>query len=84
MPSAEQLRIKVESLAAVLQTALEVVAPGGKVVQVGLGADTCCMPSMQAVFKEVHFTGSWRYTNTVSISVSSLYPQVQLCHYPQV
>ena len=53
----------------VLQTALETVTPGGRVVQVGLGEDTCCVPTMQAVFKEVEFTGSWRYTNTVSQSL---------------
>ena len=51
-----------------LQTALEAVAPGGRVVQVGLGEDRCCVPTMQAVFKEVEFTGSWRYTNTVNTS----------------
>jgi len=33
---------------------------------VGLGQDTCCAPTMQTVFKEVNFTGSWLYTNTVS------------------
>ncbi len=50
----------------VLQTAMEAVAPGGTVVQVGLGEDRCCMPAMQAVLQEVHFTGSWRYVNIVS------------------
>ena len=51
----------------VLQTALEAVTPGGKVVQVGLdGQGSCCAPTMQLVFKEIDFTGSWLYTNTVS------------------
>ena len=49
----------------VLQTALQAVASGGTVVQVGLGQDTCCAPTMQTVFKEINFTGSWLYTNTV-------------------
>ena len=49
-----------------LQTALQAVASGGTVVQVGLGQDTCCAPTMQTVFKEINFTGSWLYTNTVS------------------
>lgn len=55
-----------------LQTALESVTPGGRVVQVGLGEETCCVPTMQAVFKEVEFTGSFRYTNTVRCSLCLL------------
>ncbi|DBA74600.1 TPA: hypothetical protein ACH3X2_009469 [Trebouxia sp. C0005] len=35
-----------------LTTAREAVAPGGTVVQVGLREDKCCIPAMQAVFKE--------------------------------
>ena len=50
-----------------MQTALEAVTPGGKVVQVGLGQEVCCMPTMQIVFKEVDYTGSWLYTNTVML-----------------
>jgi len=46
---------------------MESVALGGTVVQVGLGEDKYCIPAMQAVFKEVHFTGSWRYVNIVSV-----------------
>ena len=49
-----------------LQTALDAVAPGGKIVLVGLGAEKCCIPTMQTVFKEIDFLGSFRYTNTVS------------------
>ncbi len=49
-----------------LQTALQAVASGGTVVQVGLGQDTCCAPTMQTVFKEINFTGSFLYTNMVS------------------
>lgn len=51
-----------------LQTALDAVAPGGKIVLVGLGAEKCCIPTMQTVFKELDFLGSFRYTNTVSKS----------------
>jgi len=40
---------------------MESVALGGTVVQVGLGEDKCCIPAMQAVFKEVHFTGSCKH-----------------------
>ena len=50
----------------VVQTALEAVGTGGTVVQVGLGQDNCCAPTQQTVFKEINFTGSWLYTNTVS------------------
>ena len=49
-----------------VQTALEAVAPGGRIVLVGLGAEKCCVPTMQTVFKEIDFMGSFRYTNTVS------------------
>lgn len=49
-----------------VQTALEAVGTGGTVVQVGLGQDNCCAPTQQTVFKEINFTGSWLYTNTVS------------------
>ncbi len=41
---------------------MESVALGGTVVQVGLGEDKCCIPAMQAVFKEVHFTGSCKHS----------------------
>ena len=51
---------------AVLQTALDAVAPGGKIVLVGLGQERCCVPTMQTVFKELDFLGSFRYVNTVS------------------
>ena len=49
-----------------VQTALQAVTPGGKVVQVGLGEEVCSVPTMQIVFKEVEYTGSWLYTNTVT------------------
>lgn len=49
-----------------MQTALQAVTPGGKVVQVGLGEEVCSVPTMQIVFKEVDYTGSWLYTNTVT------------------
>lgn len=49
-----------------MQTALDAVAPGGRIVLVGLGAEKCCVPTMQTVFKEIDFLGSFRYTNTVS------------------
>ena len=49
-----------------VQTALDAVAPGGRIVLVGLGAEKCCVPTMQTVFKEIDFMGSFRYTNTVS------------------
>ncbi len=49
-----------------MQTALDAVAPGGRIVLVGLGAEKCCVPTMQTVFKEIDFMGSFRYTNTVS------------------
>ncbi len=49
-----------------LQTALDAVVPGGRIVLVGLGAEKCCVPTMQTVFKEIDFMGSFRYTNTVS------------------
>ncbi|KAL0038110.1 hypothetical protein WJX79_003238 [Trebouxia sp. C0005] len=55
-----------------LTTAREAVAPGGTVVQVGLREDKCCIPAMQAVFKEVHFTGSWRYVNIFPLCLSFL------------
>lgn len=55
-----------------LQTALDAVAPGGKIVLVGLGAEKCCIPTMQTVFKELDFLGSFRYTNTVSKPTSLL------------
>lgn len=57
-----------------LQTALQAVATGGKVVQVGLGQDTCCAPTMQTVFKAINFTGSWLYTNTVSSRLHTAVP----------
>ena len=53
-----------------VQTALDAVAPGGRIVLVGLGAETCCVPTMQTVFKEIDFLGSFRYTNTVSFLAS--------------
>ena len=60
-----------------MQTALEAVAPGGKVVQVGLGQEVCCVPTMQIVFKEVDYTGSWLYTNTVTTSKPVILTYVQ-------
>ena len=54
-----------------MQTALDAVAPGGKIVLVGLGAEKCCIPTMQTVFKEIDFLGSFRYTNTVSTAIST-------------
>lgn len=53
-----------------MQTALDAVAPGGRIVLVGLGAEKCCVPTMQTVFKEIDFMGSFRYTNTVSFLAS--------------
>ncbi len=53
-----------------VQTALDAVAPGGRIVLVGLGAEKCCVPTMQTVFKEIDFMGSFRYTNTVSSTCS--------------
>ncbi|KAL0024272.1 hypothetical protein WJX79_001692 [Trebouxia sp. C0005] len=47
-----------------ITTALDAVAPGGRIVLVGLGAEKCCVPTMQTVFKEIDFMGSFRYTNT--------------------
>ena len=53
-----------------MQTAVEAVAPGGKVVQVGLdGQGNCCAPTVQLVFKEIDFTGSWLYTYTVNTAL---------------
>ncbi len=69
---------------------MEAVAPGGTVVQVGLGEDKCCIPAMQAVFKEVHFTGSWRYVNIVSVpalpaTIGSALPcPILICPYLHV
>ena len=54
-----------------MQTALDAVAPGGRIVLVGLGAEKCCVPTMQTVFKEIDFMGSFRYTNTVSFFASA-------------
>lgn len=48
-----------------LQTAIEAVAPGGIVVQVGMGKDRANFPVLDVVFKELDFRGCFRYTNTV-------------------
>ncbi len=49
----------------VAQTAIEAVAPGGIVVQVGMGKDRASFPVLDVVFKELDFRGCFRYTNTV-------------------
>lgn len=64
-----------------LQTALDAVAPGGRIVLVGLGAEKCCVPTMQTVFKEIDFMGSFRYTNTVSLPAFLLQTQSKLRCY---
>ena len=52
-----------------LQTAIEAVAPGGIVVQVGMGKDRANFPVLDVVFKELDFRGCFRYTNTVRESL---------------
>ena len=50
-----------ESAAAcAMQTALEAVAPGGTIGIIGLGQERCCVPIMQAVFKEANVLGMFR------------------------
>ncbi|KAK9853643.1 hypothetical protein WJX84_011854 [Apatococcus fuscideae] len=49
------------------QTAIEAVAPGGIVVQVGMGKDRANFPVLDVVFKELDFRGCFRYTNTYPI-----------------
>ena len=51
-----------------LQTALEAVATGGKVVLVGMGQDKCTLNTGAALCKEVDLHGCFRYTNTVRSS----------------
>ena len=43
-----------------VQTALEAVAPGGTIGIIGLGQERCCIPIMQAVFKEANVLGMFR------------------------
>ena len=43
-----------------MQTALEAVAPGGTIGIIGLGQERCCIPIMQAVFKEANVLGMFR------------------------
>ncbi|DBB14443.1 TPA: hypothetical protein ACH3X3_004739 [Trebouxia sp. C0006] len=71
-PKGPDIVIDCEGLSSTLTTAMEAVAPGGTVVQVGLGEDRCCIPAMQAVLQQVHFTGSWRYVNIFPLCLSLL------------
>ena len=48
-----------------MQTAMEAVASGGKVVVVGLGADRCQLNTDHLITKELDIHGCFRYTNTV-------------------
>ncbi|DBB14445.1 TPA: hypothetical protein ACH3X3_004739 [Trebouxia sp. C0006] len=51
-PKGPDIVIDCEGLSSTLTTAMEAVAPGGTVVQVGLGEDRCCIPAMQAVLQQ--------------------------------
>ncbi|DBA81688.1 TPA: hypothetical protein ACH3X1_007430 [Trebouxia sp. C0004] len=71
-PEGPDIVIDCVGFSSTITTALQAVASGGTVVQVGLGEDTCCAPTMQTVFKEINFTGSWLYTNTFPLCISLL------------
>ncbi|DBB16215.1 TPA: hypothetical protein ACH3X3_014542 [Trebouxia sp. C0006] len=71
-PEGPDIVIDCVGFSSTVTTALQAVATGGTVVQVGLGQDTCCAPTMQTVFKEINFTGSWLYTNTFPLCISLL------------
>ena len=50
----------INAAASAVQTALEAVAPGGTIGIIGLGQERCCIPIMQAVFKEANVLGMFR------------------------
>lgn len=55
-----------------LQTAMEAVASGGKVVIVGMGQDTCQLNTGAVVVKELDIHGCFRYTNTYPLCLEWL------------
>lgn len=55
-----------------LETGLRVVAPGGKVVMVGMGQEEMQLPAIILTVKEIDLLGSFRYANTYPLCLSLL------------
>ena len=67
------------SKVACLQTGIRACVAGGKLVVVGLGGEEANLPIAAAACKEVDIIGSFRYANTVSITVSAYHLSFQDC-----
>ncbi|WIA20572.1 hypothetical protein OEZ85_004961 [Tetradesmus obliquus] len=53
-----------------LEAAVRAVAPGGKIVLVGMGSDQLQLPATLLTCKEVDLLGSFRYCNTYPLCIS--------------